>query len=387
VTDPNAWERARATLADDVSNFDVTFEGNTEGDYGFGLLWGASADQDDGYAVIVHPAQFQAIYLKQLVPGQGDIGIADTPLPPGLAGTPMTVRITRQDSQVTVWLNGTQMLSASDDGGTVQGRLGLVCSDTDLPADAGAVFTLFRVDSASEPDGGEGETDAGEDGGQPQPNGPLGVWTLAFDDEFDGTSLDATNWSSGWYSTCPTSPGVGDTTAITTSQTTGMYIGPSALSFPGDGALHITLSAPVDPQPSSGGPFSLETGQIATAGLWNLNPDSAAYTGPGQSIDGTLVFEIRARLAGPTADAADYWPAFWMTNAGNYGCGGQVYSEEVDFLEGLGNGSLGSNLELHLHAASEYGGANIVPPADDGVDYSLGYHVWTYELSPNEIQC
>ncbi|MHB1846029.1 MAG: hypothetical protein ACYCWW_14480, partial [Deltaproteobacteria bacterium] len=74
--------------------------------------------------------------------------------------------------------------------------------------------------------------------------------------------------------------------------------------------------------------------------------------------------------------------------AGNYGCGGQSYTEEVDFLEGLGNGSLGSNLELHLHAASSYGGGIlVVPPSGQGTDYSLGYHTWTFLLTPSQIQC
>ncbi|MHB1846658.1 MAG: hypothetical protein ACYCWW_17700 [Deltaproteobacteria bacterium] len=249
VTDATAWERPRATLADDASDFDVTFAGHTLGDYGFGLLWAASPQADDGYAVIVHPAQFQGVYLKQLVPGAQDIGIASAPLPPGLAGTPMTVRILRQGSQVTVWLNGSRLLSASDGAGLVHGRLGLLCSDTDQPTGSGADFELFRVDAASSPglDGGSpttggtttggtttggtttggtttggtttgGTTTGGTTGGtNPVPNGPTGTFALAFDDEFDGSVLDASKWNSGWLS-CPTSAGVGDTSAITVSQ-------------------------------------------------------------------------------------------------------------------------------------------------------------------------
>jgi hypothetical protein len=425
VTDSTAYERARATLtgvtalATGVSDFDVTFAGHTEGDYGFGLIWAGSAMNNDGYAVIVHPGTYQGIYLKQLIPGQNDVNITSYALPAGLAGTPMTVRVLRQGSQVTVWFNGAQVLSASDGAGPVTGLLGLCLSDTAITGGGGAVFDLFRVDAAgpypagggssggssgatsgstsSSSSGGStggttgssgGSSSSGSSGGSsgaaPVPDGPGGTWTIAFDDEFNGTALDASNWNSGWLS-CPASPGVGDITAVTDSQQSGTYFGPAAFSFPGDGALHIRLQGPVDPGAPSG--FNtLESGLITTAGLWNLNPGSASYSGPGQNINGTQVIEIRARLAGPASDGADYWPAFWMSNAGNYGCGGQSYSEEVDFLEGLGNGSNGSNLQFHLHAASSYGGVSIVPQSDQGLDYSLAYHVWTFELSPTQIQ-
>ncbi len=224
VTDSTAWDRPRATLggvpslATGVSDFDITFAGTTNGDPGFGFFW-ASVSADDGYAVLVHPGTYQGIYLKQLVPGQNDVNLASVALPAGLAGTPMTVRILRVASQVTVWLNGTQMLSASDGAGNVTGLFGLMMSNTGTttPAD-GAAWTLFRVDQAGSyetlPDGGA--TDGGaEDGGSPdagyvlydggctsgppsgttpQPVGVAGNWTLVFDDEFDGNSIDATRW-------------------------------------------------------------------------------------------------------------------------------------------------------------------------------------------------
>jgi Glycosyl hydrolase family 26 len=161
VTDPTAWESARSTLDDQESSFDVTIEGSTVGDYGLGIVYGASPAMDDGYAVLVHPAQFQGIYLKQLVPGEADVEIANVALPPGLAGTPLTLRVQRQGTQVTVSLNGSQMLQASDGANGLEGRIGLLLSDTDLTTtDAGGVpgatFTLFRIDSASPLDAGTG---------------------------------------------------------------------------------------------------------------------------------------------------------------------------------------------------------------------------------------
>ena len=38
------------------------------------------------------------------------------------------------------------------------------------------------------------------------PTGVPGDWTLKFDGEFNGTSLDTTKWSTGWYDTGITAP-------------------------------------------------------------------------------------------------------------------------------------------------------------------------------------
>jgi hypothetical protein len=256
----------------------------------------------------------------------------------------------------------------------------LGCRSNPATADAGPDSS---IDSSME---SSAEASSDSEAAAPiAPNGPAGTWTLAWHDEFDGTTLDASHWNSGWL-TAPKSPGVGNVTAVTDSQQAGTYFGPAAFSFPGDGALHIRLSAPVDPGAPSG--FTTrESGLITTAGLWNINPASVAYAGAGQTIDGTQVIEIRARLAGPTSAAAAYWPAFWMTNAGNYNGGGESYTEEVDLLEGLGNGSNGSNLELHLHAASSYGGAVIVPSNETSTDFSLAYHTYTFLFSTTQLQC
>jgi hypothetical protein len=245
--------------------------------------------------------------------------------------------------------------------------------------------------SKNDASGGGGDTGANDasstDTGaaSPEPSGPSGSWTLAWHDEFNGSVIDDTKWNIGWL-TAPKSPAVGDVTAVTDSQQSGTYFGPGAFSFPGDGALHIRLSAPLDANPPSGF-SSRESGLITTAGLWNINPGGASYTGAGQSVSGTQVIEIRARLAGPSSSGGSYWPAFWMTNAGNYNGGGQSYSEEVDLLEGLGNGSNGSNLQFHLHSASEYGGVGVVPSNEQSVDFSLAYHTYTYLLSTTAIQC
>ena len=80
ATDANAWERAQATLAYDVTDFDVTFSGHTMGDYGFGLIYAAVPTQAEGYAVVVHPAQFQGIRPgSSSSQARSDVNIASAP--------------------------------------------------------------------------------------------------------------------------------------------------------------------------------------------------------------------------------------------------------------------------------------------------------------------
>lgn len=277
--------------------------------------------------------------------------------------------------------DSTSTAAPSNDGGTTAADSGppSVRPDSSVPDTSRPTLDAMLGVEAGGSDGEAGS------GATPVPSGPSGSWKLAWSDEFNGTSLDATKWNSGWL-TGPKSTGHGNTTAVTDSQQSGTYFGPAAFSFPGDGALHIRLSGPVDPGAHTG--FgNLESGLITTAGLWNIDPGSTSYAGAGQSIQGGQVIEIRARLAGPVASGADYWPAFWMTNAGNYNGGGQSYSEEVDLLEGLGNGSEGQNLEFHLHAASEYGGVRVVPSSEQNTDFSLAYHTYTFSFSTTKIQC
>jgi hypothetical protein len=147
--DANAWERTRSTLAQDVDTFDVTLIGRSLGDSGLGLVYNGSADANDGDAVIVHPAQFQGVYLKQLVPGRGDVGLAQYSLPSSLAGQTLSLRVTRSGTTVTVYLNGTQVLRADDQGSGKHGRLGLIESTTNNTSGAGAVFTQLLVSSWS----------------------------------------------------------------------------------------------------------------------------------------------------------------------------------------------------------------------------------------------
>lgn len=157
-----AWDRAYAFLADDLSDFDVTVRGQSSGDAGFGLTYAASSG-GDGFAVIVHPAQFQGVYLKRLVPGGQDVNLKSFALPSQAPGTSMTLRVRRAGTAVTVWLDGKQILTGDDGGTGRHGKLGLVLSETDKLTGSGAKFTLLKVASATAVGGGD--TDPGDGNG------------------------------------------------------------------------------------------------------------------------------------------------------------------------------------------------------------------------------
>lgn len=182
-TDSVQWERARAVLAGDYGDFDVTIDAKSLGDSGFGLVYAAS-DDTHGYAVIVHPAQFQGVYLKQLVPGSPDVEIKNVPLPSNEAGVPLVLRVQRSGTMVTVWLGGVQQFTADDGGAGAHGHLGLLVSTTDQTTNSGADFTLLRLDSAS----------PAADGGTPPP--PAGTTYYVSPSGSDANS--GTSQSSPW---------------------------------------------------------------------------------------------------------------------------------------------------------------------------------------------
>lgn len=213
ASDGAPWARDAALLSGSAGDFDVELVAQSRGDTGLGLVYAAqSATQ--GYAVLVHPAQFQGIYLKRLNGGASDTPLASVPLAFDMTGQVFTLRVQRQGSTVTVTFNGQQVIVADDGSNGAAGALGLLLSNTDNVTGGAAVFHFFELSSATAPapdaggsstdagssiDAGGNSTDAGGGTGTPVPLGVPGTWTLAFDDEFDGTALDASKWDPNWY--------------------------------------------------------------------------------------------------------------------------------------------------------------------------------------------
>lgn len=170
------------------------------------------------------------------------------------------------------------------------------------------------------------------------PAGPVGVpgsWTAQFDDEFNGTALNASVWQPGWFGTGLT--------------------GPVNSSEP-----HKYSSANVS---ESGGTLNLAL--TATNGsLVSTNPD-ALGTGKGYQFSGPSVLEARVFVPGSGTTVSN-WPAFWSD--------GQSWPSngEIDVMEGLGGGTA-----YHVHT-------NAGGPGQT-VNVGSGWHTFAADWSGNTM--
>lgn len=192
----------------------------------------------------------------------------------------------------------------SGDGGTSDSSSG---PGTDAAVDNAAPAGDSGTASDSATPHGDSSTpiDAGKDApidsGSPQPVGNIpGTWTLAFDDEFNGTTLDTNTWTTmnggGWGSTTCNTANV--------SVSGGNLV--LTLASASSGGCACTGNACA---PAFGGSFSTGSG--------SYNLPVGAYT--------------EARVNFPGSGMAIYnWPAWWTSGPGWPAAG------EHDIAEGLG---------------------------------------------------
>ncbi len=156
--------------------------------------------------------------------------------------------------------------------------------------------------SGGSSDGGsEGSPDGGGDAGTVQPYGNIpGTWALAFDDEFNGNSLDATKW------TTMSGGGWGSTTCATAN-----------VSVSGGNLVLTLASATSGGCVCTGGACAPAFGGSFSAGSGSYNLPVGGYT------------EARVNFPG-SGTAIDNWPAWWTSGPG-WPAGG-----EHDIAEGLG---------------------------------------------------
>jgi beta-glucanase (GH16 family) len=145
----------------------------------------------------------------------------------------------------------------------------------------------------------------------PEPVGQGHKWKLIFNDEFNGTSLNTSIWTPGWFGTGITGPvNVAETTCYS----------PSNVQLPGDGNLHLSLIQ--QSETCFGGEEPL------TGALISSNPDDGVAGHVGfQYTFGYM--EVGVYLPPSSTGVIANWPAAWSD--------GQSWPTdgENDTLEGL----------------------------------------------------
>lgn len=176
-------------------------------------------------------------------------------------------------------------------------------------------------------------------------SGPVGVsgsWNIKFDDEFNGSSLDTSKWSTGWF-------GSGVTPAVNSSEPDCMS--PSHVVVTnGEMDLNATIQSA-----SCGGRNQPDTsGMVTTNGKYQF---SYGY--------------VEARIWVPGNGKIDQWPSFW-TDGQSWPADG-----EIDVLEGLGGDAC-----AHYHVGAYPNGEGSCASGT----WTGGWHTYGADWEPGSLK-
>lgn len=179
----------------------------------------------------------------------------------------------------------------------------------------------------------------------------LGGWTLTFDDEFNGTSLDTTKWN-----TCYQDQGPGTGTPCTLAGNSEMELyEPTGQFVEANGVLTIRGDKKDVVDPVTGATFHYTSGVITSYDKFS-------------QVHG--YFEMRAKLPAGTG----LWPAFWMDNNAH------IWPPEIDTLEMVGN----MPDAPHVGAIQSASGAYLAKYVYT-FDTSTAYHTYGVEWDANNL--
>ena len=164
------------------------------------------------------------------------------------------------------------------------------------------------------------------------PIGPSGNWTLVFEDDFPGTTLNTANW-----------------TAVNGAVNSGVTTKSSSVSVSG-GYCQLILAAMINSNPVNGFP--------------------GPSTGP-EFVVGNCI-EAKVNFPGPSGDEAYNWPAFWASGA-DWPANG-----EEDIFESYN----GTPSALNYHTSE---GANNGPFPSGS--WCGSFHTYTCVRGPGTIEC
>ena len=139
-----------------------------------------------------------------------------------------------------------------------------------------------------------------------------GPWNLVFDSEFNGSSLDTSQWSTGWF-------GSGITGPIDAPYELNVY-SPAQATVSG-GALHLTAVA--EQNTDSNGTFSYTSGVVTTM--------APTYPWTVPALFSFTYGYMEARIWMPGTSGVADWPIFWA-----HGFSPDATDGEIDIAEGMG---------------------------------------------------
>lgn len=178
--------------------------------------------------------------------------------------------------------------------------------------------------------------------------------TLVWSDEFDGTTLNTTNWAYATGNGCG---------------------GVSGCGFGNNEKQYYTNST---------NNVSVNGGNLVLTARYEAN-----YNGSGSNYTSGKIYTMgkkswkygrfEARVKVPSASAI--WPAFWMLpDNGNWPKTG-----EIDILETQNKNPLNANQTLHFFCTPCGNAQNIGVAYNKNINWSLDYHIYAVDWSPQKI--
>ena len=173
------------------------------------------------------------------------------------------------------------------------------------------------------------------------------TWSMAFDDEFNGTSLDTTKWTTFWY-----------------SATQGV-----------DG-----LSTPAQNVTESGGNLILTRSGSRNGAVVTTRPGAAGAPYLGFSLGTESVFEARILFPGNGSQIYN-WPAFWVLHDEGEPNPPTVEIDVFDMWQPHPQSAYLVNYPTYGNGGP---GCNLAQPYTDKY-YGDQFHVWTVHRGPSYI--
>jgi hypothetical protein len=186
---------------------------------------------------------------------------------------------------------------------------------------------------------------------------PGGTYAPAFDDEFAGSGVNTSAWEEGWF-LGHGNTGISD--PVNPSPTTPACYSSDNVSQPGDGYLHLALTA--TPSTCSDGAGNGSGSHSFTGALVDTRPtssDPSSFSQAGGSFEARVYIPPASPSPG-VAEAAGY-PAVWLDGPAS---DPWPSHGEIDILEGLGG-----NTAAHLHYQQ-----GATPPAWTSPAAYTGWH-------------